>query len=531
MAINFPNNPTSGQIHIVDNITYVYDATGGKWDLSDQVATLNDFSNVGTDLVPGQTDTYDLGTAARRWKDLHLSGNTIYIGDASITAGNGVVNLPSGSTVGGTNIGSSGGGSGGVEILADMAALIAKTGMNAGDQAFVTSNNTLYIYISTGWYKIATVENLSPTSITGVATSYALETDGTPTVITATSSDPEGFPLTWSYAVTSGSLGTTATVSQADNVFTITPGTSDPADEGTFELTFSVTDGTNSAVSTASTFTLQFVVSRYTIDTTATASGTKTLTSVSITPPPNFTGNTDCRGIHFGDSGTKLYLLRTTGVANDRGHIIQYDLTTPYDITTASFHSQHQFAPLANNNVRGFTMSRNGDYCFIACGTSGVTALQLSNPWMFSSATVWYSHQLTTTYMADIEISQDGTKVLFEIDGVFRTGTLSTPYDLRTSTTDPGTFDNNAFDTNPLSFQFDPTGTKLTYLQNQTTLAVATFASSWTLTATPVSLVTYTLSGGGPGLSEFDIGPDIIIGDSYADNTWVAYTIAGITTE
>ena len=54
-----------------------------------------------------------------------------------------------------------------------------------------------------------------------------LANDGTATAITAVSEDPEGFPLTWSYAVTTGSLGSTATVSQTDNVFTITPSTDD----------------------------------------------------------------------------------------------------------------------------------------------------------------------------------------------------------------------------------------------------------------------------------------------------------------
>ena len=72
--------------------------------------------------------------------------------------------------------------------------------------------------------------------------------------------------MTWSYAVSSGSLGSTATVSQADNVFTITPST-DTANVGTFSLTFSVTDGINGVVSAVSSFTLQFSVtnSRYTV--------------------------------------------------------------------------------------------------------------------------------------------------------------------------------------------------------------------------------------------------------------------------
>ena len=83
-----------------------------------------------------------------------------------------------------------------------------------------------------------------------------LATDGTATTITAVSTDPEGFPLTWSYAVTTGSLGSTATVSQADNVFTITPSAAN-ADAGTFSVTFSVTDGTNITTQVAD-FTLAF---------------------------------------------------------------------------------------------------------------------------------------------------------------------------------------------------------------------------------------------------------------------------------
>jgi hypothetical protein len=145
-------------------------------------------------------------------------------------------------------------------IYATMALLVAATGMSAGDMAFVTANNNLYLYTGSGWFKIATVENNSPSAITGVAAATTLASDGTATVITAVSTDPEGFPLTWSYSVTTGSLtnggGASATVSQADNVFTITP-TTTAAYAGTFSITFSATDGTN-AVTAASAFTLTF---------------------------------------------------------------------------------------------------------------------------------------------------------------------------------------------------------------------------------------------------------------------------------
>ena len=79
--------------------------------------------------------------------------------------------------------------------------------------------------------------------------------DGTPTTVTLTSTDPEGFPLTWSSSVSGDAQ--VGTVTNTDNVFTITPST-DTADAGTLSVTFSVTDGSNTENST-STFTLVFV--------------------------------------------------------------------------------------------------------------------------------------------------------------------------------------------------------------------------------------------------------------------------------
>jgi hypothetical protein len=142
-------------------------------------------------------------------------------------------------------------------VYADMTALIAATGMSNGDQAFVTGNNNLYIYSGSGWYKVATVQNDAPSAITGVNGTYQLAIDGTATTITAVSTDPEGFPLTWSYSASG--LGSIATISQSDNVFTITPSTT-VSDVGTFSLTINATDGVNGAVSTTTNLTLEFIV-------------------------------------------------------------------------------------------------------------------------------------------------------------------------------------------------------------------------------------------------------------------------------
>ena len=52
-------------------------------------------------IVPSQNSTFDLGTSSQRWRDLYLSGNTLIIGNATISAsGSGIV-LPSGTKVSG----------------------------------------------------------------------------------------------------------------------------------------------------------------------------------------------------------------------------------------------------------------------------------------------------------------------------------------------------------------------------------------------------------------------------------------------
>jgi hypothetical protein len=124
-------------------------------------------------------------------------------------------------------------------------------GASAGDQAVVQSNNKLYIKTADGWYAVALI-NTAP-SVSGNDASYTLATDGTPTVITLTAVDPENDPVTFSHSVSSGDLNGT-TVSQSDNVFTVTP---HGLNSATFELTFSADDSVNVATAVSS-FSLVF---------------------------------------------------------------------------------------------------------------------------------------------------------------------------------------------------------------------------------------------------------------------------------
>jgi hypothetical protein len=219
MPVNFPNSPSNADEHSANGLVYKYNSAKGAWKRK----------------FVAPTDATDIN---------QLNDSSGLLTSSSTT------------------------------VVADMAALIALTGMSSGDQAFVTANNKLYFYNGSGWYLIATVQNDAPSAITGVNGTYELSIDGTATTITAVSTDPEGFPLTWSSS-TSG-LGSIATVSNTDNVFTITPSTT-VSDAGTFTLTINATDGVNGAVSTSTNLTLTFIVivtnSRYTT-LLATADGT-----------------------------------------------------------------------------------------------------------------------------------------------------------------------------------------------------------------------------------------------------------------
>jgi hypothetical protein len=77
---------------INDNFNEIYASIGG---------TGVEFTDLGTDLIPRFTEQYDLGSAAKRWKDLYLSGSSLYLGDAVITSTGSALNLPAGSTIGG----------------------------------------------------------------------------------------------------------------------------------------------------------------------------------------------------------------------------------------------------------------------------------------------------------------------------------------------------------------------------------------------------------------------------------------------
>jgi hypothetical protein len=127
------------------------------------------------------------------------------------------------------------------------------------DLAYVEENKGLYLWDSSAWIKIssAVTPNTPPYFTTNLQPGYTLATDGTPLVLTLNAVDPEGAGLTFSYTVTKGDTSNAVAITQADNVFTITPST-DTAYARDFALTFHVTDGINTVNSKEVYFSLHF---------------------------------------------------------------------------------------------------------------------------------------------------------------------------------------------------------------------------------------------------------------------------------
>jgi hypothetical protein len=104
MAISFPSSPNDGDLYSAVGRTWQYDATASAWkSISESNVTLSGLglpnhetinvdSNGNTILsgnfTPDTNITYDLGSTTNRWRDLYLSGNSIELGDRTITSDN-----------------------------------------------------------------------------------------------------------------------------------------------------------------------------------------------------------------------------------------------------------------------------------------------------------------------------------------------------------------------------------------------------------------------------------------------------------
>ena len=268
------------------------------------------------------------------------------------------------------------------------------TNLSAGDQAFVQETNRLYISSNSGWYLIAII-NDNP-NVTGVDASYEISVSDNATIITLVASDPEGFPLTYSYTTTG--LTNQATITQNENVFTITP-TVDEANVGDFSITFAVSDGVNITSSTSNisvaVLTNHFELDYYIYDTSFTA----------VT-----TGN-NIGGIFYNTDGTRMW-----AVGYGASQRVWEFSCSPAWGTPTRIKSSNLVIPGTTN---GLFFSHgdpaiDGKYMYVLDYSGFVYQYTLSTPWDINTCTLTYT---TSTNINETErgmfIKPDGTKIYF----------------------------------------------------------------------------------------------------------------------
>lgn len=215
-------------------------------------------------------------------------------------------------------------------------------------------------------------------------------------------------------------------------------------------------------------------------------------------PSDNWLGSvstyeTEPNGLYIGNNGSELYICGDTG-----DDVTQYTLSTAYDLTTASYTRAFSVSSqLTDPNQLWF--KSDGTVMFVqGLEDSSAYVYNLSTAWDISTASYSTSHDYSDLARVDsFYFKPDGTK-LFNIDGVngeLNAYDLSTAWDL-SNTTGPSPVNYLSVPgTGPTALFFDSSGTRL-YVLDSTTDLVYQYSLS---TAWDVSTGTFVRSKGSLG--------------------------------
>lgn len=173
--------------------------------------------------------------------------------------------------------------------------------------------------------------------------------------------------------------------------------------------------------------------------------------------------------VEFHPNGSMMFVLGAST------NVFHYDLTTPWDVSTASFTRQSGAVP---GGTYGFRFKQDGtSYYTISYSDStygSITQWNLSTAWDISTATEYGEFVLTSineqsTGIYDVDFSSDGTKafvISLISDAVYEYG-LSTPWDITSAAASHTRSFSVANETpTPRALIFADNGTKLYVLGN-----------------------------------------------------------------
>jgi len=140
------------------------------------------------------------------------------------------------------------------------------------------------------------------------------------------------------------------------------------------------------------------------------------------------------------DTGTKMW------VSDDQDNVFQYTLSTPWDVTTATYDSLSLGLGTENDSVRGIFIADGGTKLYAASDGVGneINRYDLPTPWTLSGAGFATGQVLDTTANVlspqYVHLTDDGKILLTGNGTTVNTYDLSTAWDLTTATHNATTY-------------------------------------------------------------------------------------------
>lgn len=198
----------------------------------------------------------------------------------------------------------------------------------------------------------------------------------------------------------------------------------------------------------------------------------------------------------FRPDGLKMYIAGATGDT-----VIQYGLTTAWDIRTATSEGSVSTATQETGTASGLYFKPDGTRMYIVAPTNdNIYQYNLSTPWVVSTAVVdpnLLSVSATDTTGRSMAFRPDGTVVYYigNQRSILRSYTMSTPWDVSTGTLNAEQFDFTTISPNPYGMAMSQDGKRM-FITGSTndTIVELTMSTPWDITTLAVTGETFSLA-------------------------------------
>ena len=206
----------------------------------------------------------------------------------------------------------------------------------------------------------------------------------------------------------------------------------------------------------------------------------------------------------FNNDGTKMYMVAFDNT-NNSDAVYQYSLSTAYDVSTASYDSVSHTVGAQATTAVSVVFNSDGTKMYVGdFGTDVIFQYSLSTAYDISTSSydsVSYNTNSQDTSLRDFHFNSSGTK-LYTIgsttDSVYQ-HTLTTGFDISTASYDSVSFDVSTEVANPFSVVITSDGTKM-FVSGSSLIQQYDLSTAFDLSTASASSTSYTDGNVGPSV-------------------------------